>query len=118
MDDLPSCNIASGFVQAYRIAKKVIHNNGDNTFLNGSNIYAGVHQDFEPTSQGLKRKDKLSLPPPPSYKVKQLFIKKNLFHYPLKKKRIKLYLYFFKKKNFIKSLGFYTNLFYIFCIAL
>ena len=64
-DDLPSCNIASGFVQAYRIAKKVIDINGDNSFLNGSKIHTGNHQDFEPTSQGLKRKDELSLPPPP-----------------------------------------------------
>ena len=65
LDDLPSCNIASGFVQAYRIAKKVIGNNGDNAFLNGWKIHTGIHHDFEPTSQGLKRKDELSLPPPP-----------------------------------------------------
>ena len=75
LDDLPSCNIASGFVQAYRIAKKVIGNNGDNAFLNGSKIHTGNHQDFEPTSQGLKRKDELSLPPPPWYKVKSFHTK-------------------------------------------
>ena len=58
-NDLPSCKIASGYVQANRIASKVIHHRGDNIFLSGSNggISTGVSKDFDESREGLTRKD-------------------------------------------------------------
>ena len=56
--DLPSCKIASGYVQAYRIAEKIIKVKGDNGFL-GSNgtPHVGIRKDFHETEKGLSRKD-------------------------------------------------------------
>ena len=56
---LPSCKIASGFIQAYRLAEKIIQHRGDNTFLSGSSggIRTGVSKDFQHTKTGLVRKD-------------------------------------------------------------
>ena len=56
---LPSSKIASGFIQAYRLADKIIQHSGDNIFLAGSSggIRTGVTKDFYPTDKGLARKD-------------------------------------------------------------
>jgi len=64
---LPSNKIASGFIQAYRLAKKIINHNGDNSFLSGSigGIRTGVTIDFQPTDKGLTRKDDKCMPAPP-----------------------------------------------------
>ena len=48
----PSCKISSGYIQAYRIAQKVIDCNGCNTFLKGSKIQCGVRRDFTATAIG------------------------------------------------------------------
>ena len=65
--DLPSSKIASGFIQAYRLAAKIIKHGGDNSFLSGSSggIRTGVSNDFQPTDEGLARKDGKILPAPP-----------------------------------------------------
>ena len=57
--ELPSCKIASGFIQAYRLAERIIQHRGDNTFLSGSSggIRTGVSKDFQQTKTGLVRKD-------------------------------------------------------------
>ena len=60
--ELPNSKIASGFVQAHRIAKKVVAAKGDNNFLgpsgkNSTGIGSNVRRDFEATKMGLKRKD-------------------------------------------------------------
>ena len=56
--ELPSCKIASGFIQAYRLCAKIIEHGGDNNFLSGSSggIRTGVSVDFYPTDKGLDRK--------------------------------------------------------------
>jgi len=65
--ELPNSKIASGYIQAYQIAQKVIASGGDNKFLGASNcggMHVGVRNDFEATLLGLKRKDGRTIPPP------------------------------------------------------
>ena len=55
---LPSSKIAQAFVQAHRIAKKVVKNDGGNKFLGvGGSISVGVRKDFVATNSGVVRKD-------------------------------------------------------------
>ena len=55
--DLPSSKIASGYVQAFHIAKKVVEAQGDNGFLGASgSIHVGIRKDFDETATGLCRK--------------------------------------------------------------
>jgi hypothetical protein len=57
---LPSSEIASGFVQAHRIAQKVIEAKGGNGFLGntaGSSIHCGVRKNFNESSKGLGQRD-------------------------------------------------------------
>lgn len=57
-NDLPSSKIASGYIQAFRLAKKVIEVHGDNAFLGSSGlIHVGIRKDFVETATGLRRKD-------------------------------------------------------------
>ena len=65
-DNLPSSKIASGFIQAHRLAKRVIEHGGDNCFLSGGSggISTGVTKDFDETSNGLTRRDAQTFPSP------------------------------------------------------
>ncbi len=64
-NELPSSKIASGFVQASRIAKEVIKQNGDNSFLGTQGrISTGIRRDFNETAKGLSRKDGKTLGAP------------------------------------------------------
>ena len=56
--------VASGFIQAHRIAQRVIEFHGNNSFLTASKIHFGVRRDYTETATGLKRSDELLLPPP------------------------------------------------------
>ena len=57
-EKLPCHKIAQAFVQANRIAKKVIKNGGDNKFIgNGGSISGNVREDFKTTEFGIARKD-------------------------------------------------------------
>ena len=43
---------------AYRISKKVIKHDGDNTLLGSSKgLYCGVREDFDDNLDGIRRKD-------------------------------------------------------------
>jgi hypothetical protein len=57
---LPNNKIASAYIQAHRIAAKVVHAQGDNAFLgSGGDIHTGINRDFEAAlTGGLVRKDK------------------------------------------------------------
>jgi hypothetical protein len=62
---LPNSNVASAYVQAYRIADKVIQAKGDNKFLGaGGNIHCGIRKDFKSTANGLERFDKKMISAP------------------------------------------------------
>jgi hypothetical protein len=67
-NQLPNSKIASGYIQAYRIAEKVIRAKGNNDFLgNGmrsEGIHAGVRDDFFETHNGLSGKDGKMISPP------------------------------------------------------
>ena len=55
---LPNSKIASGCVQAHRIAAEVIKAKGSNAFFGeGGSISTGVRKDFNDTPKGLSRKD-------------------------------------------------------------
>jgi hypothetical protein len=55
---LESAKIAAAYVQAHRIAAKVIKNDGSNRFLGaGGSIHVGIRKDFEETAKGLVRKE-------------------------------------------------------------
>jgi hypothetical protein len=54
--ELPKCKDASGFIQAYRIAEKVIKEKGDNKFLGVGGINTNVRTDFYEIDNGLDRK--------------------------------------------------------------
>ena len=60
-----SAKIASAYIQAHRIAERVIAEDGNNTFLgvNGS-PHVGIRKDFYPTDKGLARRDGSQVPPP------------------------------------------------------
>jgi hypothetical protein len=56
--ELPNSKVASAYVQAYRIADKVIQAKGDNKFLgSGGSIHCGIGNDFKFTENGIERKD-------------------------------------------------------------
>jgi hypothetical protein len=64
-EKLQSSKIASAYVQAYRIAGKVIEAEGDNAFLGvGGTPHVGIRKDFYPTIKGLARKDGIHMPAP------------------------------------------------------
>jgi hypothetical protein len=64
-NELPSSKIASAFIQASRIAKEIIKQNGDNSFLGAQGrISTGIRRDFNETAKGLSRKDKKKLGAP------------------------------------------------------
>jgi hypothetical protein len=64
-EDLESAKIASGFIQAHRLAKEVIKHDGGNEFLGvGGGISVGIRDDFHQTAKGLKRKDGKVFPAP------------------------------------------------------
>ena len=46
LKDFPSSKIASGFIQAYRVAEKIIQHGGDNSFLSGSSSGTGNSSGF------------------------------------------------------------------------
>jgi hypothetical protein len=55
--ELPNSKVASAYVQAYRIADKVIQAKGDNKFLgSGGSIHCGIGNDFKFTENGIERK--------------------------------------------------------------
>ena len=57
---LPSCKIARALVLAYRLAKKVVEEGGDNNFLRGKGskgLHSGISKDFYDTNTGIERKD-------------------------------------------------------------
>jgi hypothetical protein len=57
--DLPNCNIASAYIQAHRIASKVIREKGNNSFCGaGGDLHCGVRNDSIESEGGLMRKDK------------------------------------------------------------
>jgi hypothetical protein len=62
---LPSCKIASGFIQAHRIAQKVINASGGNEFLGNKSFDNGIHCDvrkyFNKTTKGLSGRVKYKL---------------------------------------------------------
>ena len=55
---LPSSTIAAGFPLAYRIARRVVEEEGCNDFLRGSKFHYGVRQDFVDTNTGIRPKKK------------------------------------------------------------
>ena len=55
---LPSSTIAAGFPLAYRIAGRVVEEEGCNDFLRGSKFHYGVRQDFVDTDKGIRPKKK------------------------------------------------------------
>ena len=63
---LPNSKIGSAYVQAFRIADKVIKAKGDNKFLGsgGQGIHCGVRDDFKETAGGLARIDEKRFPAP------------------------------------------------------
>ena len=62
---LENWKIASAYIQAYRIAKKVIAAKGNNGFLgNGDGIHVGVRRDFQRTENGMVRIDGNVIAPP------------------------------------------------------
>ena len=58
-DAFPSAKIANAFVQAKRIADKIVASKGGNDFLSGAKggISANVRKDFDETNEGNRRKD-------------------------------------------------------------
>jgi len=64
-DKLESAKIASAYVQAHRIAKRVLDASGGNEFLGvGGSPHVGIRRDFRPTEKGLARKDGRKFPAP------------------------------------------------------
>ena len=55
-NNLPSANIAKGFVLQHRILKQVIKSKGDNTFLTTKDFHSSVRDDFEDTIRGIEKK--------------------------------------------------------------
>ena len=55
-DELPSCKIARGFVQVYRLAQKVVKANGVNGFLRSKGkegLHCGIADDFIDNPDGI-----------------------------------------------------------------
>ena len=57
--DLPSSEIARGYILAYRIGRKVIQHKGDNTFLQTKDFHSQVRTDFFDTATGVKKKTRV-----------------------------------------------------------
>ena len=65
-EKLQSSEIASAYVQAYRIAGKLVEAEGGNEFLGiGGTTHVGIRKDLYPTIKGLDRKDIIHMPAPP-----------------------------------------------------
>jgi hypothetical protein len=58
--NLPNCNTASAYIQAHRIASKVIREKSNHSFCGaGGDLHCGVRNDFiESEEGGLMRKNK------------------------------------------------------------
>ena len=52
--ELPSSDIARGFVLAMRVARKVVKNKGDNHFLKANDHHLDVRKDYHDTQTGVK----------------------------------------------------------------
>jgi hypothetical protein len=66
-NNLPNHQVASVYIQAHRIANKVIKAAGDNSFLGagGEGIHTGISKDFSATEDGgMARKDKKHISAP------------------------------------------------------
>ena len=62
---LENWKIASAYIQAHRIAAKVIKAKGDNAFVGGGgSIHVGVRDDFVASDDGMVRKDGKVIPAP------------------------------------------------------
>ena len=57
--DLPSCDIARGFILAYRNANEVIKHQGSNSFLVDKDFHQHVRDDFYDTADGVKKESLL-----------------------------------------------------------
>ena len=56
---------SSAYIQAHRIAKRVIDAGGGNEFLGvGGSPHVGIRKDFYPTKKGLARRDGQQIPAP------------------------------------------------------
>lgn len=55
-ESMGSAPIARGFILAFRIAQKVIDNNGDNTFLQKTEFHSNIRNDFYDTEFGVAKK--------------------------------------------------------------
>ena len=65
-EKLQSSKISSAYVQACRIAGKVVDAEGGNEFLGvGGTPHVGNRKYFYPTNKGLARKDGIHMPSPP-----------------------------------------------------
>ncbi len=62
--ELPNAKIASGFIQAHRIASQVIKAGGDKFLGVGGTPHVGVRKDFHQTDDGLVWKDSKIFPAP------------------------------------------------------
>ena len=51
---LENYKIASGFILAWRNAKRIIEHNGDNSWLNTKESHHDVRKDFVPTDTGMR----------------------------------------------------------------
>ena len=65
-EKLQSSEIASAYVQVYRITWKVVEAEWGNEFLDiGVTPHVGIRKDFYPTKTNLDRKDGIHMPDPP-----------------------------------------------------
>jgi hypothetical protein len=82
--ELLNARIASGFIQAHRIAAQAIKAGGDNKILGiGGTPHVGVRKDFHHTDDALVRKDSKIFPAPSKelyLKSKTLIESFHLFH--------------------------------------
>ena len=54
---IPSADIASSHVLAYRVMGQLVASNGGTNFLHDEGIHSGLRRDFVHTSTGIKRRD-------------------------------------------------------------
>ncbi len=54
--NLPSCDIARGFILAFCIANEEIKNKGSNSFLADKDFHQNVRDDFYDMAEGVKRR--------------------------------------------------------------
>lgn len=55
--EIPSADIASAHVLAYRVMGQLVASNGRTNFLHDEGIHSGLRRDFVQTSTGIKRRD-------------------------------------------------------------